>query len=139
MKRYDVLAFQIMPDHVHILIHQFGTAPAAGCGGRKINIHRAQPAVVARPSITTHAQRNGFTISELMHGIKSYFAHQIYKRYGINYSVQQLRFYTRIVSTSKYLETVIQYIQHNPVKAELPEKYKKFPYQYFDWKLLRGL
>ncbi len=71
LKYFDVLAYQIMPDHAHILVyHQLpraraavpalpilnGRAPTAGCAGKKY-----------------------FNISDLMHGIKSYFCDVIRK------------------------------------------------------------
>ncbi len=131
LKRFDVLAFQTMPDHVHILVNKIATAPAAGCGVR-INTPRAQPAVVARPS-------KKFTISDLMHGIKSYYCEMVRNELDINFPFFQKRFYTRIVDTPRYLETVIHYIQNNPTKAELSERFKKPPYQFIDWKKIYTL
>jgi len=132
IKCYDVLSYQIMPDHVHILVN-------------KIN-PQAQPAVAARPSkwhatAGTAARVRGecFTVSDLMHGIKSFYCDQIRDQYGINYPIFQPRFYTRIITTRKYLRTVVQYIKHNPIKAALTHKYHRPPYQYFIWSLINRL
>ncbi|MFA5052250.1 MAG: transposase [Patescibacteria group bacterium] len=145
LKRYDVLAWQIMPDHVHVLVFNKraasikstalmtdATAPAAGCGVGDFNIPRAQPAVVARPSRI-------FTIPDLMHGIKSYFCDQLRIDHGIDFPFFQKRFYARIVNTDDYFRTVIEYIRHNPVKAELPKRYQTMPYQYFDRETIREI
>ncbi|MDD5040113.1 MAG: transposase [Patescibacteria group bacterium] len=151
MKGYDVLAWQIMPDHVHILVGAAGrwngiaaaeikkstapvinsTAPTAGCGmnKNKINISRAQPAVVARSGKL-------FTVSDLVHGIKSYFYDQLRNSYGINFPYFQKRFYIRIVNTDEYFRTVIEYIKRNPFKAKLPGRYSGRPYQYINWALV---
>jgi len=131
IKHFDVLSYQIMPDHVHLLIiHKY---------------HQAQPAVVARhfnkkTSAGTAARaRRIFNISELIHGIKSYYYSQMNDQYGINFQFFQPRFYSRIVNDNKYLKNTIHYIKHNPVKENLPSKYRQSPYQYFDWGKINNL
>ncbi len=132
IKHFEILAFQIMVDHIHLLVNQKYTAPTAGCGGKTIIIPQAQPAVVARPFQI-------FTISDVIHGIKSYFIKEIRTNYNISYSIWQPRFYVRIVSTCKYLGTVIEYIKYNPIKAKLPVKYCKLPYQYLNMLKINNL
>jgi REP element-mobilizing transposase RayT len=68
-----------------------------------------------------------------MHSIKSYFIITIRDQGENNFYFFQKRFHTRIISTHQYLETIIKYIKHNPIKDELPTKYHKPPYQYFIW------
>ena len=128
IKKYDVLAYQIMTDHIHVLVY---------------NKFRAHPAVGALRSKMGSAGRAAcarrFTISELMHGIKSYYCDTIRDQYNIAYPIFQKRFYARVVDNHKYLETVIQYIQQNPIKENLPQKYHQPPYQYFDWNKINNL
>jgi len=130
LKRYDILAYQIMPDHVHLLVCQ--TEATAGgdtrvrrSGGRRFRPHTSRVSVPAMGSKTPP------TISDLMYTIKSYFIKQIRTNHDISYSIWHTRFYTRIVSTRKYLRTVIEYIKYNPIKAGLPDKYCRPPYRYF--------
>jgi len=78
--------------------------------------------------------KNRFTISDLMQSIKGNFSRNIHVG-----NVWQKRFYARIVNNRRYLRTVIEYIKHNPEKAELPGKYHKPPYRYFDWEKINGL
>ncbi len=54
-------------------------------------------------------------------------------------NIWQKRFYTRIVNTDHYFGTVIEYIRHNPIKAELPKRYQRTPYQYVDGKGIERL
>lgn len=121
IKRYNILALQIMPDHIHLLIHD-----------------RARAAVPALPDVKQSAptaecaQDDEFTISELMHGIKSFFCDQVRDQYGINFPFWQKRFYIRIVNTGTYINTVIDYIRHNPAKVKLSLRYYKYPYQYIN-------
>ncbi|MFZ6035880.1 MAG: transposase [Patescibacteria group bacterium] len=144
MKGYNLLGWQIMLDHVHILIHQLGTAPTAGCGGRNDNIPRAHPAVGARlhhakRCAGTAARARRFSISDLLHGIKSYYCKELRTHHNITFPFFQLRFYTRIVTTDEYFRTIIRYLIFNPIKAELPKSYRRIPYQYVDWKMVNRL
>lgn len=121
MKQFEVLAFQIMPDHIHLLLY---------------NILPPHPAVGAvrlkNGSAGTAARARGYTISDVMHGIKSYYCDAIRDSYDMNYPVFQKRFYTRIVSNRKYLHTVIAYMGHNPGKAGLPARFRHHPYRRFN-------
>ena len=116
-----------MPDHVHILTYT--KYPRAWA---------AVPALARAPTAGC-ARRGDYTISDLIHGIKSYYCGAIRKQYGINYPIFQRRFYTRIINANEYLDTVIEYIKNNPIKENLPKKYHKMPYQYFDWLKIRNL
>jgi REP element-mobilizing transposase RayT len=131
IKGYDVLAWQIMPDHVHLLTYN-----------KKHQAHPAEGALHSKmgsAGTAARARRRCFTVSDIMHGIKSYYCDQIRDQYGVDYPIFQKRFYSRIVNNHKYLRTVIEYIKHNPIKAELSRKYQKLPYQYFDWDRINAL
>ncbi|MBU0707508.1 transposase [Patescibacteria group bacterium] len=135
IKCYEVLSYQMMPDHVHLLVNRHP---------------QAQPAVVARQSRKANAgtaasvrsrgkETGDFNITELLHGIKSYYINELRKKHNIPYSIWQKRFYTCIVDSERYLENVIYYIKKNPIKAELPRKYHEMPYQYFNWDKIKEL
>jgi len=121
IKQYDCSAYQIMPDHVHILIYN--------------KYHQARAAVPARARLKGRAPTAGcargeyFTISELIHGFKSYFVDQIRDKYKIDFQFFQSRFYARIVNSQRYFNTIVDYIKHNPPKANLPSHFCKYPYQ----------
>ena len=138
IKYYDVLSYQIMPDHIHILVY---------------NIHfkrnplwlRSSGRVARSPTFQinagTAARVRGrcFNVSDLMHGIKSFYCDQIRDQYNINIPIFQPRFYTRIVNTRLYLNTVIEYMKYNPIKAKLLIKYNKLPYQYLNFSKIKKL
>ncbi|MBU0597915.1 transposase [Patescibacteria group bacterium] len=141
LKRFNVLAYQIMPDHVHLLTMNACVFEnlIAGTETRDVRSGKMPPCPfptrVSRPAVGG----NPYTISDLMYTIKSFYYKQIRVKYGIKYSCLQPRFYTRIADTEKYLNTVIQYIKQNPIKAELSSKYHRLPYQHFDWKKINNL
>ncbi len=70
------------------------------------------------------------TMTNLMHSIKSYFVCEMRRVFDVEYKFFQNRFNYRIVTNEEQLRNVIDYITHNPIKAELPEKWSKHPYQY---------
>jgi REP element-mobilizing transposase RayT len=163
LKRYDILAYQIMPDHIHLLVNHFNTDadgtrnPIAGAETRDVGMYKRYPSsrrtrvsLPAVASTNSHPPamdnpnmpamtRSSPTISDLMYTIKSYFIKQIRTDYDVPYSVWHTRFYARIANNRRYLRTIIEYIKHNPIKAELSEKYRKPPYQYFDYKKINNL
>jgi len=69
MKKYDVLAYQIMPDHLHLLVYS------------QLRAHPAVGALVSKKHTTAgtaaRVRRRYFNVSDLMHGIKSYYCDQM--------------------------------------------------------------
>ncbi len=134
LKQYDVLAYQIMPDHVHLLVYQ----------SSKKNIHRAYPSAgalnfeIGSAGRDAHARRN-YNVSQLIHAVKSFYCDQIRCQNSINYPIFQRRFYTRIISNRKYLKNILWYIGQNPVKSKLSKRYQNMPYQYFNRRLINKL
>ena len=128
LKGYDILSYQIMPDHVHLLIHKMPQAHLSVGARGFLNV-----------SAGAETRARGYNISQFMYSVKSYFIRQIRDKDEIMDSIWQKRFYTRIVNTHKYLETAVQYIKHNPVKVSLPKKYYRAPYQYVDWEAIKKI
>ncbi|MFA6587460.1 MAG: transposase [Patescibacteria group bacterium] len=79
------------------------------------------------------------TISDLMHGIKSYFIERLRVLYQINDFSWQPSFHFRILSSDEAAKTAIKYIQTNPIKTKLTEKFTQKPYQYLDEGLVQGV
>ncbi|MBU0964009.1 transposase [Patescibacteria group bacterium] len=150
LKQFDILAYQIMPDHVHILtfhrtLSSDRTLEKVRWGDWNDICEYKKRTNSKQPERTFSNVRSGKymrsvpiknqpTISDLMQSIKGNFSRRLHMG-----NIWQPRFYTRIVSTETYLNTVIDYVCQNPIKAELPEKYHHAPYQYFDWKKIYNL
>jgi hypothetical protein len=129
IKYFDVLSYQIMPEHVHLLtckrtLEKVRLGMGTSCF---FTPERTFSNVRSRP-------KNIYTISDLMQSIKGNFSRKIH-----NGNIWQRRFYHRIVNTDEYLATVIDYIKNNPTKEHLPKKLQKTPYQYFDWAKINNL
>ncbi len=70
----------------------------------------------------------GWTLSTIMHGWRSYTAHQankILERTGVFWMEE---YFDRYIRDEKHLETVINYIDNNPVKAGFVDEAHKWPW-----------
>ena len=84
-KRYLLLAWCIMPNHVHVLIEE----------------------------------RVGFPLATVLHGWKSFSAHQANTRLGRTGEFWQREYLDRYVRNAEHYERAVAYIEGNPVKAGL--------------------
>lgn len=142
IKRYDVLAFQIMPDHAHLLTHIINPDRMLFELDRTLESVRSEMMNDDIPSPTDRTfskvrsdkLKNQFTISDLMQSIKGNFSRKIHMG-----NIWQKRFYARIVTTDEYLRTAVEYIINNPIKAALPRKYHDWPYQFIHWEKINEL
>jgi REP element-mobilizing transposase RayT len=109
-KKIELYAAVVMPDHVHLLVQP---RPEAGNGGASVPL-----AVV--------------DLSEVLHSIKSFSAHEIAKRTNVNGAVWQHESYDRIVRDEAEFDEKWTYIANNAVMKNLarePEKYLWFWYR----------
>jgi len=132
LKHFALLAYCIVPEHVHIIVAPLNNievtagraARARGAG--KISTRPERPAVAAG------IINIKFTVSDLMHGIKSYFIHALRTgRTNIAFAWQP-RFNSRVLNSEDYLRTAIEYVLYNPKKVGLPVRYCKQPYMFVD-------
>lgn len=92
----------VMPNHVHALVQ-----PLFMDGGRA-----------------------AFNLSEMVHSVKSFSAHQINRQRGRKGSVWQDERFDRIIRDQGELEEKWGYIRHNPVKAGLVAVPEEYPWLY---------
>lgn len=88
-----VLAYCVMPDHVHLLL----------------------------------VPRNERTLSQVMQSIKGFVSRKINARDDAHGPIWQQSFYDRAIREEKQLETALNYIHFNPVRAglvALPGEYR---------------
>ncbi len=140
LKGYDVLALQIMPNHVHLLVSKRTMGET-----RTLESVRSEDDENISPNPSERSfsklrlpskmrDPRPHTISNLMQSIKGNFSYK--HKLGL---IWQPRFYSRIVNTEKYLTTVVEYMKHNPEKDGLPKRYAQSPYRYFNWRKIREL
>ncbi|MFV1976401.1 MAG: transposase, partial [Candidatus Scalindua sp.] len=72
-----------------------------------------------------------FNLSEIMHSIKSYTAHEIKKLRKQQGSVWIHESYDRIIRDEAEFQDKFRYIYENPIKEGLVESDKEYPWLYF--------
>ena len=134
IKHFDLLAFCILPEHLHLMAQKNAGADYSRTLEKvrwdwdKQNYHFI--------NINPSAQRGlsslrGFTISDLLQSIKGNFSRKIHIG-----NIWQSRFNSRFVNTEKRFENTLNYILYNYQKHNLPGKYSVYPYQYINNKLI---
>ncbi len=71
---------------------------------------------------------DGWTLSTIMHGWRSYTAHQANKILERTGNLWMEEYFDRYIRDEKHLETVVNYIDNNPVKAGLVDEARKWPW-----------
>ncbi len=130
LKHFALLAYSIMPEHVHIVV-----SPVKGVGSTRNNISAAaagRSGSYKNPRARAALPAAPYTVSDLMHGIKSYFVYALRNGSTMTVFAWQPRFNSRILNTEDYLRSAIEYVHFNPKKAGLPARYCKQPYLYVD-------
>ena len=70
----------------------------------------------------------GFTMSDIMHSIKSYTAHEANRILNQKGQFWAKEYFDRYIRDWRHFASTITYIENNPVKARLCESPEKWPY-----------
>ena len=103
--QYDLLAYCIMPNHVHLLV----------------DMNRFHP--TGSPSASSPLSR----VLRLLKGRTARFANQALKRTG---KFWQAESYDHVVRNSAELQRILRYVVNNPVKAGLVQRWQDWPYTF---------
>ncbi|MCC6426605.1 MAG: class I tRNA ligase family protein [Phycisphaerales bacterium] len=95
-QRIELQAATVMPDHVHLMLSPF-----------------------------EKSRGEWYSLSEILHSIKSFSSHEINKARGAAGRVWQDESFDRIVREDEYTDTV-NYIVNNPVKAGLVDAWRDY-------------
>ena len=111
-KKYGLLAYCIMPNHVHMLIRPFDLEPRTEADWE-----------VLEPGEGPDAHS---PLSKIMHSLKSYTAHQANEILHRTGPFWQHESYDHWVRDDEELERIVAYIIANPVKAGLIQRAYEF-------------
>lgn len=103
-KDYDLYAYCIMPNHVHVVF-------------KMLDIERDQ-------------DKHTYSVTKILHSIKSYTALECNKILNRKGPFWQSESYDRVIRDSDELENTIAYTLNNPVKAGLVKHWRDWPYTY---------
>jgi len=99
-QRYDLLAFCIMPNHVHVVLTPLSSGETC------------------------------YPLAQTMHSVKGYTARQANLLLVRSGPFWQHESYDHFVRDPAELERIIGYVLHNPVKAKLCEQWRDWPWTY---------
>ncbi len=106
-QKYQLLAYCVMPNHVHVLLQPFQIDAAAG-----------QESQATSDEIADSISPLGST----MHSLKSYTANKANELLGRQGSFWQHESYDHWVRDLDELDRIVEYIRANPVRARLCEQ-----------------
>lgn len=112
LKHFDLLAYCILPDHIHLLVYNCNAQSQRGFRNPRCN---------------------GHTLSNLMHSIKRNYARQ----QPTSGRLWQPRYNFRIIDNEQRLYNTLQYITYNYRKMGLPETFGNTPWVTIFWKIIK--
>jgi len=101
-RKCEVHACVVMPDHVHLLL----------------------------TPLLAHERRGYYSLSEILHSIKSFSAQQINRLLGRTGRFWLSESFDRVIRNEQEFWEKRQYIRNNPVKRELAERTEEYSYLY---------
>jgi putative transposase len=106
-RRYDLLCFSIMPNHIHSILDTNGYEPA------RLQRHKTL-----------------LPLTQILSSVKSYTAHEANKVLHRSGAFWQQETYDHVVRDSDELEALVGYVLSNPVKAHLVSYWQEWPWTY---------
>lgn len=99
--RYDLIAYCIMPNHVHVVFH---------------------------PSLKDDGTY--YSLAQIMHAMKGYTAYRANRLLGRSGAFWQHESYDHVVRDAGELDRIVAYVVNNPVKAGLVQEWQQWPWTY---------
>ena len=137
-REYDLIAFCIMPNHVHMVFDHAGVAEQGSVGRPARQESFSYPAG-GRGSSTTKPNRQAaggrggvstYTLTPILESLKKYTALQANRLLGRTSPFWQHEGYDHVIRDTDELERTIWYVINNPVAAELVQSWKEWPWTY---------
>lgn len=106
-KKYDLIAFTIMPNHSHIIIHPYEDE-------------------------SRNAKSDKYVLTKIIGNIKSFTANKANEVLNRKGSFWHHESYDHVIRDEKDLRVLTEYTLNNPVKAGLCESAEEWRWNYFD-------
>jgi len=123
-KQYDLIAYTIMPNHVHIV---FSTMIEE-------NVERNLPLNnVGRFAESPTLSRNGvstYIVTKILQDLKKFTARECNKILNRTGAFWQHESYDHVVRDEKELYKIVEYVLNNPVKAKLIDQWNNWRWSY---------
>jgi putative DNA methylase len=124
-KKYHLLAYCVLPNHVHVLLQPLVEAARFVTSGEESFLVKGFVYGDEEPCGEVADSRSPLTA--IMHSLKSYTAHEANKLLGRSGQFWQHESYDHWVRDDDELERIVEYIVWNPVKAGLVREPREWP------------
>jgi len=123
-KSYDLLAFTIMPNHVHMVFSLLpkddNSVGRLAESTRKVTIHRQ----FGRDSVPS------YRVTQILESLKKYSALRANRLLARTGAFWQQESYDHVIRNGEELERIIWYVLNNPVKAGFVDSWEKWPWTF---------
>lgn len=123
-KTYDLLAYCIMPNHVHVVFVVGRNAGPANQGGRTVS-----PSYKGSQNATP-VNGDPIPLQTILQSLKRHAARQANLKLGRQGTFWQEENYDHVPRDSHELERIIQYVLNNPVKAGFVDRWEDWRWSY---------
>jgi len=109
-KEYRLIAYTIMPNHVHLVIYPI------------------EERIV--DSLTPESKETFYLLAKVLQNLKKYTARECNKLLNRNGSFWQHESYDHVLRDTKALKRIVNYVLNNPVKADLVNSWEEWKFSY---------
>jgi REP-associated tyrosine transposase len=118
--KYELLAYCVMPNHVHVLLQPFQNESSDALLGQATSL--SADLERSEEIISDECPDSASPLTAIMHSLKSYTANKVNEVLGRTGALWQHESYDHWVRDLGELERIVNYIKANPVRAGLCEK-----------------
>jgi REP element-mobilizing transposase RayT len=125
-KVYDLLAYCIMPNHVHLVLSNVGRVadPTEERENDKRVLRIDNPEPSGRDGVPS------YVLTDVIGSLKKYTALRANRILGRNGTFWQNESYDHVIRDDEKYERTILYVIYNPVKASLVQSWEQWPWTY---------
>jgi putative transposase len=123
--KYELLAYCVMPNHVHVLLQPFQNESSDPLEAQTARLPALKP---SEDIISDERPESTSPLFAIMHSLKSYTANKVNEVLGRTGALWQHESYDHWVRDLGELERIVNYIKANPVRAGLCEKPSDWTY-----------
>lgn len=127
-KEYDLFAYCIMPNHVHMVFSVERTLVRSNQTENPAASERAKARFTTE--LNENVERSGASLYKILQSLKSFTAIQANKILNRSGAFWQHESYDHVVRDQDELQRVIRYVLNNPVKAGLVSDWQKWKWSY---------
>jgi putative transposase len=128
-KRYDLLAYCIMSNHVHVVLRPLPDTGKESKGKREGKAEKKSQSE-RRSGEEKKSEEEYYSLSRIMHTMKGYTSGRANRLLGRTGAFWQHESYDHYVRDLPEMERIIAYTIGNSVKAKMVEKWEEWPWTY---------